>query len=217
MDDKIVKKIEAFFTPYKKIEYKKGEMLIRGGDVPQFIWYLTKGYVKKYAISKKGDEVVVNIFKPISFFPMSHAVNDAENNYYYEALTDVIASKAPKEDVKQFIQNSTDVLYDLLQRVYRGTDGMENRMTFLMGGSAYERVITEILIYLKRFSDLGTKQPDHSISMRISEKDLAASSGMTRETVSREMRVLKEKKLISFEKNQLLVFSIKQLEKELST
>ena len=148
---------------------------------------------------------------------MSHAVNDAQNNYYYEALIDVTAYKAPKEDVNLFIQNNSDVLYDLLKRVYRGTDGMENRMTFLMGGTAFERLITEILIYVRRFGDLGIKQPDQSVSMRISEKDLAASSGMTRETVSREMRILKEKGLISFEKNLLVIPSIQKLEKELSS
>lgn len=217
MDEEVVKKIEKFFTTYKKTNYKKGEMLVRAGETPQFIWYLTEGFVKKYAISKKGDEVVVNIFKPISFFPMSHAVNDAQNNYYYEALTNVVTYKAPQEDVISYIKNNTDVLYDLLRRVYRGTDGMENRMTFLMGGSAYDRLITEILIYIKRFGDLLIKQSDKSVSMKISEKDLAASSGMTRETVSREMKTLKAKGLLIFQKNQLVVPSIERLEKELSS
>ena len=58
MDEIIVKKIEAFFIQYKYQVYKKGEILIRADDNPQGIFYLKEGHVKKYAISKKGDEFV---------------------------------------------------------------------------------------------------------------------------------------------------------------
>jgi hypothetical protein len=39
---------------------------------------------------------------------------------------------------------------------------------------------------------------------------------MTRETVSREMKVLKNKELVMFQKNLLTVHSIQELEKELT-
>lgn len=83
MEEALVKKIDAFFTQFKYQKYKKGEILIRADDDPTGIFYLKKGTVKEYAISKKGDEVVVNIFKPASFFPMSWAINNTYNRYYF--------------------------------------------------------------------------------------------------------------------------------------
>lgn len=205
MDSKIQKTLDDFFTQFKHQKYKKGEILIRADDNPSGIFYLKKGYVKEYAISKKGDELVVNIFKPISFFPMSWAINNTPNMYFSEAITDLEVWRVPKDKALEFVKTNPDVLYDLLSRVYKGTDGMLTRMTYLMSGNAYARLVTELIISAKRFGN-----PIH-----ISEKDLAASSGMTRETVSREVRILKSKGLVSFQKGKLLIKDINELEEEL--
>jgi len=205
VDLKIQKKIDEFFTRFKYQKYKKGEILVRADDDPPGIFYLKSGRVKEYAISKKGDELVVNMFKPISFFPMSWAINNTPNMYFFEAIIDIEVWRAPKDKVLEFIKANPDVLCDLLSRVYRGTDGMMTRMTYLMAGNAYARLITELIIHAKRFGN----------PLRISEKDLAASSGMTRETISREMKTLKDKGLVSFQKNTLTIKNLKELENEL--
>lgn len=217
----IQEKLDRFFFQFKEQKYKKGEILVRAGDNPPGIFYLKTGSVKKYAISKKGDEVVVNIFKPISFFPMDFAINNTVNEYFYEAITESIVYKAPKEEVVSFIKREPEVLYNLLSRVYQGLEGMTGRMTYLMAGTAYERLIIELIIQAKRFGK-KTSGPgftldskDALIEIKISEKDLAAQSGMTRETVSREMRILKEKNLVTFNKNSLIINNLKKLEDEL--
>jgi CRP-like cAMP-binding protein len=208
MDEAVAKKIEYFFTRYKEQVYKKGELLIRADDAPAGIYYLTEGRVKKYAISQKGEEVILNIFKPIAFFPMNWAVNGNDNHYYFEALSDVSVWRAPREDVVAFIKREPDVLFDLMQRVYRGTDGMEMRMAYLMAGSAYTRLVTELIISTKRF---GKKDGKH-ITLEMTEPDLAAQTGMTRETISREIRKLKEKGIIQILKNKLVITDLSALE-----
>lgn len=212
MDDAIRKKLEAFFTQYKKQQFKKGEILIRADDDPAGIFYLQKGTVKMYLISKNGDELVLNLFKPISFFPMSWGINLHSNLYYFEAMDEVVAWRAPREDVIDFLQKNPDVMFDLLTRLYRGLDGVLARMAYLMAGNAYARLITELIITAKRFGKAG----GDGISFTITEKDLSASAGMTRETVSREMKVLKARGLVSFQKNILQVYDIGELERELA-
>lgn len=154
-----------------------------------------------------GDELVVNIFKPISFFPMSWAINNTRNMYFFEAVTNAEVWRAPKDKALEFIKTNQDVLYDLLSRVYKGTDGLLTRMTYLMSGNAYARLITEIIIHAKRFGN----------PLRISEKDLAALAGMTRETVSREMRILKSKGLVTLHKNTITIKNLEKLEEELGS
>lgn len=191
--------------------YKKGELLIRADDNPQGVFYLTKGYVKQYAISKKGDELVINVFKPVAFFPMSWAINETPNEYFYEAMTDVEVWRAPREDVVTFIKGNPDILYDLMSRVYKGVDGILTRMTYLMSGNAYARLITELVIYAKRFGN-----NENRVEVHISEKDLGAQSGMTRETVSREMKLLKDEGLVTFTQNKIVIEDVKKLEEELT-
>lgn len=210
MDEVIVKKIGTFFTQFKHQYYKKGEILIRADDNPPGAFYLKQGNVKEYMISKKGDEIIVNTFKPVSFFPMSWVINETPNVYFYEAVTDLDVWRAPRKEVISFIKSNPDVLYDLMSRVYKGTDGMLTRMAYLMSGNAYDRLITELLIYTKRF---GKGQA--TIELHISEKDLAAQSGMTRETISREMKLLKDKNLVIHNKNIFIINDVQKLESEL--
>jgi len=211
MHEKVSLKIEEFFAKYTRHAFHKREILIRAGDVPSGVFYLQEGNIKQYAISQKGEELVVNIFRPITFFPMSWAINDTQNDYFFEAVTDGVYLKAPRMDVIVFIEKNPDVLYDLMSRVYKGTDGMIRRMTYLMAGNAYARLITELLIQAKRF---GTSVDTH-IEITITEKDLAAQSGMTRETVSRELKKLKDKGLATYEKNILMIHDDKKLEEEI--
>ena len=212
MDKKIADKIDNYFKQFKHQIYRKGEILIRADDDPPGVFYLTSGYVKEYAISKNGDELIINVFKPIAFFPMSWAINLTPNEYFYEAVTDAEVWRIPKEKVVNFIKNNPDVLYDLMSRVFHGTDGMLTRMTYLMAGKAYARFIIELIIHAKRF---GEKE-NGTIKIKISEKDLAAQAGMTRETVSREMKILKDKKFVLFTKNTLVINDLNKLEKELA-
>lgn len=211
MDNIVSQKLENFFKQYKHHIYKKGEILIRVDDEPGGVFYLTHGTVKEYAISKKGEELVINVFKPISFFPMSWAINQTPNTYYFEALEEVEVWKAPREETVSFIKNNPDLLFNLMSRVYKGTDGILMRMVYLMSGEAYSRVITELLITAKRFG----KSNREAVQLHLSEKDIAGQAGMARETVSREIKILKDKDLVTFSKNELVIKNISDLENEL--
>jgi CRP-like cAMP-binding protein len=210
MLDTSQEKTRTFFQNYKTRSYKKGEILIRADDAPAGIFFLEKGIVKEYAISKKGNDQVVNIFKEGSFFPMSWAINDTHNDYFFEAMTNLEIKLAPRDEVISFIKNNSDVLYDLLARVYKGTDGLLTRLTYIMTGDAYARLITELLIQTKRFN-----HKRETIKIEFSEKDLASLTGLTRETISREMKILKDKNLVEITKNVIVIKDLPALENEL--
>jgi CRP-like cAMP-binding protein len=211
MSNQVQSEIDIFFKQFKHHQFKKGEIIIRVDDDPGGVFYLTEGKVKQYAISAKGEELVLNIFKPVSFFPMSWAINDTFNAYYYEALEDLEIWKAPRQDVVDFLKSNPSVLFDLLSRVYKGTDGILMKMVHLMSGEAYSRVVTELLIEAKRFG----KKSGSAVELTISEKDIASQAGMARETVSREMKILKDKGLVTFNKNILIINNLDDFENEL--
>lgn len=212
MDTTIQEKIAAFFAPFQKQLYKKGEILIRADEDPSGVFYLTKGAIKQYFLTKNGEELVVNVFKPGSFSPMSWAINNTPNAFYFEAMTPCEIYKAPRQKIVDFLKENPDVLFDLLSRVYRGTDGLLMRMAYLMSGDASERLITELLIQAKRF---GTKGEQGETIIVISEKDLADRAGLTRETISRELKKLREKQLAIFSKGQIIIPNVVSLEEAL--
>lgn len=189
MTDEVNNKIETFFSDYKPIKFAKNTVLISSNANPANIIKLQKGQVRQYDISEQGDKIVVNVFKEPAFFPVSWAINKTPNKYFYETATDVVAKFAPTDSVVQFLKDNPDVVYDLLSRVFLGTDVLLRRMAHLMGGSARTRILYELLLEAKRF---GIKQTSGDILIPIHLNELAARSGLARETASRELSKLKD-------------------------
>lgn len=207
MNHTVAGKIERFFAQYPVRHYHQGQILIHAQEEPYKVFHLVKGRVKQYDISYRGDEVVLNTFKSPAFFPMSYAINKTPNDYFFEAETDIELHLAPIDETVEFIKTNPDVLYDLLSRVYRGTDGLIGRLAHFMAGNARSRVLYEILIECRRFG-----QPrGHGLAISLTESDIAAHAGLARETVSREIRKLKDEGLISVVKNEILVNDLDQL------
>ncbi len=212
MKPEVANKISDFFEQFPVRHYKKGQILIHADDDPECIFYLAVGKVKQYDLSYRGDESVLNIFKPPALFPMSFAINRTPNEYFYEADSDVELRMAPFDEVISFIQDNSDVLYDLLSRVYRGTDGILRRMAYLMSSTAKSRVLYELIIECRRFGE----EESGGYVLSFNESDIGARAGLTRETVSRGMSKLKAEGLLTVTNKLIIIPDIKLLENELT-
>lgn len=209
----IIKKLDKFFGQYKLLKFKKKEVMIRADDPPSGIFYLKSGVVREYIISPKGEELTLNIYRPYAFFPMSYALNKTVNNHFYEAQTLVTVWRAPAEDTLQFIKNEPDIMFDLLSRVYIGLQGLFLRMGYLMTGSAEDKLLTEILIYGKRFGKIINNKL--VVDLELTQKDLAAQTGLARETVGRIIKNLQSKSLIISQNKRLIINNLTELENKL--
>jgi len=213
MDLKIIQKLDSFFSRFTPLKFEKRDILIRAGNPPRGIFYLVKGNVRQYAINKNGEELTLNIYKPGAFFPMAWAMDASRNSYYFEAMNDIDAFVAPKSEVIDFVKREPEVLFDLLKRVYVGLDGVLSRLEFLMSGNAKQRLITVLVISAKRFGE-ATKD-NIIITLKLNHQDLASLAGLSRETVSREMMIIKKKRLIDYTSTSISVHNIEDLENEL--
>ncbi|HSX42925.1 MAG TPA: Crp/Fnr family transcriptional regulator [Candidatus Saccharimonadales bacterium] len=209
MSSEVSAKVHEQFSQYPNRQYPKGQILVFADENPEHIFYIVSGRVRKYDVSYRGEEVIVNIFKEHSFFPMSWAINKSKNRYFYKTETDTELHIVPADDALQFLKENPDVMLDLLSRLYSGMEGLFGRMVHLMSGSARSRLLYELIIECRRF---GKQQQDGSYILAATEVDLAARSGLSRETISREMRTLKEKRWLAISKNSITVSDITKLE-----
>jgi CRP-like cAMP-binding protein len=208
----IATKIDNFFTQYPKRSYPKGQILVFAEESPEHIFYMVAGKVRQYAISYRDDEVIVNIFKAPAFFPMSWAINRTTNHYFYKTETESKLHIAPPDDALKFLEANPDVALDLLSRVYHGAEGLMGRLVHLMSGTARSRLIYELIVEARRFGKLNDAA---SYELSLSEVDLAARSGLSRETVNRAMRRLKDQKLVSVTDNVIKISNLDDLQKAL--
>lgn len=205
---------QHFFSHYRLRRFNKGQILILDGDGASNVYHLVSGRVKMYDVTYRGEEVILNVFKPPSFFPMSLALSNGNNPYIYEAETDIEVHIVPANEVVDWLKTSPEITLDLLTRVYRGVDGLMGRMVQLMSGSAKSRLLYELILEARRFGDLNGSE---AITLDINEKDLGSRTGLARETVSREIHKLKDMNLLQVTSKGIRINDLDALSKALSS
>lgn len=208
MNDAIHAKVEGYFSQFPLKKYAKSEIITLANQEPEGVMYLVEGIVEQYDITPQGNKTVVNVYKPPAFFPMSWAINAVPNSYFFGAVSQVGMHIAPRDAALQFIKQNPDVAFDLLSRVYRGTDAILRRLVIAAEGIASRRLIFELIIEAYRF---GALDDNNDVTFSIKQSVLAARSGLARETVSREMRKLQLNGLI-VRKNQSITTNLRCLE-----
>ncbi len=208
MNENVSERVKSFFGQYGLRKYKKGQVLILEGDEPKTIYFLETGTVKEYDVDYRGEEIVLNLFRPGAFFPMNLALNGGASQFILEADTDVEIRQAPVQEVIDFISLNPEITLDLLKRVFRGTDALLGRIFQLASGSAKTRLAYELVIAAKRFGE----QTEEGYKLDITEKDLAARAGLSRETVSREISKFRSSGALETGGNHIIIPDLKALE-----
>jgi len=211
MDTAVEEKLYKFFSKFPLIEYKKSNILLRPEDTPQGVSYLSQGYVRIFFITKNGHEFTLNIFKPGSFFPLTWAISNIDNTYFYEAMSDIQILRAPKDVFLDFIRKDREILYLVSHRLLVGIDGMTSRLEYLITGDARCKVANVLLMLGRRFGKPNLKSGHVKIDFNITQKDIAQLAGLTRETVCYEMKKLEANKSIKHDNNAYIICNVKKL------
>lgn len=212
MSSPIAEKLYKFFSKFKKYHYKKGEVILRGGDTPQGVYFIDKGYVRDYSISKDGEELTLIIFKSEDFFPMQWVFNDRINQHYFDAMSAVELWRCPKEDFIDFIEKNPEIFLELTSHITLRLSGIMQRMEYLAFGNAYQKVASILAICAERFGE--KKGNDIIIDIPLTHKDIAMLVGMTRETVSIELKKLQRKGIVDHDRRFIVVKDVAKLHRE---
>lgn len=183
----VQQKVQQFFDSGVRRHLSTGELLLFPEmEKPAPISYIVKGRILQYDINDEGNRSIVNIYKQGAFFPLPVAINNASIEYFFEADGDVEIRQMSATGVRDFLRQEPDVMYDVLSRMYRGLDGLLGRMTQLLSGDAKSRILYELYILRQRF---GTTVSD-GVEVSVTAGRLAEMTGLTRETVSRTLKLL---------------------------
>lgn len=209
MSTPIQDKVAEFFSKYPSHTYKRGQVLAYANDEIEHVYHLVSGEVRQYDVTPAGEIVIINIFKPGTFFPMANAINNIPQRYFLEAASPVTVHLAPPKEAVQFLKDNPDVMFDLLSRLYIGVEGVLQRVSHLLASSAGTRLLFEIYNATLRF---GEKQHDGSWKLKITQSELAHRTGLARETVNREFTKVKATGLINNQGTMVLIADLSKIE-----
>lgn len=166
----------------KKITVKKGNFLLRQGDVCKHSFFVEEGLLKYYSIDDKGKQHILQ-FAPEGWFVVDResAFFNQPSQYFIEALEDSVVTMM---DVDTFaslsLHNQAFALFNnkLLHNHIRH---LQNRINLLLSATAEERYLDFIRIY-----------PD--LLLRVPQTLVASYLGITPESLSRVRKDLATKK-----------------------
>lgn len=197
----IQKKVEQFFTKYPTVVCVDNEKIINEDDEYPSVFYITSGVVAQADIGVEGQDIHLNTYKVGAFFPMLPHISGIKNTYYFTAQGRVVLKRVPPSDVLNFLRENPDILLDLTRRLYIGVDGLLMRMATLLAGDARARVMTELKIAVARFH----KNDNAVFVYNTTHRQIAAQTGLTRETVSRTLKEFENEGLVELRRSTLVV------------
>ena len=210
MNPEIQDKLEAFFHEYPLVRMRKGQQVSAGEDEIEDIFWIRRGMIRMYQISEDGAEITLHYFKEPAFFPimfyLSHRKGD---NYHFQAVDEVIARRAPAQEVVTYLKNNPDVLFDLTKRFADAITGLLLRIEQLSSLKTYERVAA-LLEYLA--DKFGREEGSELIiDLKLSHDDLAAWVGAARETVSHQIEKMTHEGIITSRDRKFIVLDRERL------
>src|SRR3954466_8284202 len=99
----IAELVEVFRSKGRELTYKKGDYIIRPGESPSGIFYIYKGLVKAYDITKYGEENLLIIRKEHELFPLIWAITGQEREVIYEALAPTTVWQIDRERFLEYM------------------------------------------------------------------------------------------------------------------
>lgn len=211
----VLQKLNAWFTKYPSNHYSSGHVIMAAFSKTTQTYYLKSGLVRQYVLTTDGKELVTNIFRPGSFFPMVEPMTGLSNRYFFETLTETEVNRAPVEEFMEYLRSEPDLQLDLIRRLYIGIDALTIQMVQTALGDTRKKVVASLVLAAKRFGQESGETL--MIPQKFTHQQLSWLSGVSRESVTRELTALKEEKLISIENKYIHIPDLEKLEEILST
>jgi len=210
MNLKNKKQLEKYFEKYKLQKFKKGETIFRPGDDFPGICYIKSGYVRLYTVGKDGQEVTIQLFKPVFYLSLIRALSKFESKYFFEAITPVEMWIAPKEEAMTFLRGNKEIVDEITKDVLGGFMNLISDIEYLISGNAYTKVARVIHSLATRHGE--AKGNELVVKFNTPHRVIASMTGLTRETVTLQILKLEKEKIVDNKGKILYVKNIKKLE-----
>lgn len=189
--------------------YTKGSVLFREGAVPEGIYFVREGKVKKFKAGREGREQIIYVANAGELLGY-HAIL-AEERYPDSAvaLEDSLIAFIPKADFLLTLQQSALLSRRLLQTLSHEFAVLSNSISVFAHRSGKERLAIALIVLREKYKEPGI--PAEETSINISRDDLANIVGTAKENVVRFLKEFKLAGILYTSGRQIFIRDVKQL------
>lgn len=193
--------------------YPKGTTLYMEGQPSNGVYILCQGKVKLSTSSKDGKVIILHIAEPGEVLGLSASVSRSSHIATAEVLEPCQVNFVRNEDFLEFLKANTEACFSALKQLSSDYNTAYLQICSLgLSNSVADKLATLFLGWCKAASD-----DDGSVRLKMSytHEEIAEMIGTSRETVTRLLKVFREKDLISFEGSDLIIHDKKKFSSDM--
>jgi len=199
-------------TSIRLLSLKQGQALFHKGDEGTALYIVKSGTIKIVLPSRIGDEIIVTIFSEGDFFGEMALLDGEPRSSDAIAIESSEVFVLKRNDFLLFLQsniNAIESILSLLSRRLRSTDELLEDTCFLNISVRLAKKLVELA------SSHGHNDGDTvHINLSLTQKELGDMVGATRESINKELKILRKKELIKIEGNRIQILDLKRLRRK---
>lgn len=178
--------------------YPKGSVILFEDDPGDALYLVASGQVKVVLIGEDGREVILSVLGEGAFFGEMALLDDEPRSAHVIAMEDSVVLALRREDFRARLRASPEVaialLKELSRRLRRADDQIGSLVLLDVGGR-----VAELLVRL------ADEEGGDRITRKLTHATIAQMIGSSRETVSRTMRDLQDKHLVTVTRQEIVL------------
>jgi len=186
---------------------ERGEIILLEGEPAEELYFVVSGVVKVFKTSAEGKEQILDIASAGETFNDIPVFDDGPNLASAQAMGTVVLYGLRKEELRLHLQEQPKVALNsirvLVQRV--------RQLVSLVEDLSFRHVIGRIArLLLENAGDGARPGP------RLTQQEMAAIAGTTREVVGRSLKTLEEEGAIKLDRHRIVVTDLRALKERVA-
>lgn len=178
----------------RTIILKKKQVLYNQGSFPKGVYLLKQGKLKIYQQNYDGTKQILFIYREGELFGYRPILSNELHPVSAEALEECTVTVFDKNDFLEIIDKSAEFSKQLLKSLSHEFTVLTYRLNAYAQKSIRQRIALAILILNQKY--IRDEQPEVYSEITMIRTDLANYVGTTLETLIRNLKILRTKKII---------------------
>lgn len=209
-----------FLSTYPSRTFGKGQIILQPEHEKQHIFFISSGFVRAHTITEEGNEFSAAILGQGTYFPVFRYISDTTYlkklaiKYCYSALSETKITSVRCSDFIHFLTMKPQIAVEMSDIYYFNMRLLQSKLEFMAyTHSAYKKVCYFLLLLSKKFG----QETSNSIKIMpfLTHKEFSTFVGLSRESVSHQLSILKKKNILSECGQTIYIEKLQMLEDEL--
>ncbi|MCU4163006.1 Crp/Fnr family transcriptional regulator [Carboxylicivirga caseinilyticus] len=206
-DTMSTEQLNIFKESHCRVEFKKGETLIKQGARCSNLVCIKSGYVKMHVEGLGGKSLIIKVLKPGDFIISPGIFDDYRNHFSASAITDVNTCLISIDAFSNVFHSNDQFAESILRHNHQLMQTLYNQLINLSHKKMTGRV-ADTLLYLS-----NEVYESNIFYTTLSRQDMADLSSVSKESLIRILKDFKDSGIILVEGNQFKIQATTTLQK----